>query len=86
MEPTSLSQLKRKDRFQQKGFIADKWVEDAFDPISDYEEEDGGMPLLPPPIIRLSDRSQKRSSGRVTMPSSRPQGYQAILGNKIDGK
>lgn len=31
--------------------------------------------LLPPPIIQLSERSQKRSSGRVTMPSSRLRGY-----------
>jgi hypothetical protein len=32
--------------------------------------------LLPPPIIQLGDRSQKRSSGRVTMPSSRLHGYE----------
>ncbi|KAJ5508095.1 hypothetical protein N7527_010238, partial [Penicillium freii] len=37
-----------------------------------YDEAD----LLPPPIIQLSDRSQKRSSGRVTMPSSRLRGYE----------
>lgn len=32
--------------------------------------------LLPPPIVQLGDRSQKRSSGRVTMPSSRLHGYE----------
>ncbi|KAJ5955242.1 hypothetical protein N7501_009521 [Penicillium viridicatum] len=40
--------------------------------VVDYDEAD----LLPPPIIQLSDRSQKRSSGRVTMPSSRLRGYE----------
>ncbi|KAJ5516916.1 hypothetical protein N7527_008476, partial [Penicillium freii] len=39
--------------------------------IVDYDEAD----LLPPPIIQLSDRSQKRSSSRVTIPSSRLRGY-----------
>lgn len=29
MSPTSLSQLKRKDLFQQKGFISDEWVDSA---------------------------------------------------------
>jgi hypothetical protein len=32
--------------------------------------------LLPPPIKQSGDRSQKRSSGRVTMPSSRLHGYE----------
>jgi hypothetical protein len=32
--------------------------------------------LIPPPIIKLGDKSQKRSSGRVTMPSSRLHGYE----------
>ncbi|KAJ5956835.1 hypothetical protein N7501_011114 [Penicillium viridicatum] len=40
--------------------------------VVDYDEAD----LLPPPIIQLSDRSQKRSSGRVTIPSSRLRGYE----------
>ncbi|KAJ5962650.1 hypothetical protein N7501_007591 [Penicillium viridicatum] len=40
--------------------------------VVDYDEAD----LLPPPIIQLSNRSQKRSSGRVTMPSSRLRGYE----------
>ncbi|KAJ5850716.1 hypothetical protein N7455_010572 [Penicillium solitum] len=40
--------------------------------VVDYDEAD----LLPPPIMQLSDRSQKRSSGRVTMPSSRLRGYE----------
>lgn len=38
----------------------------------EYDEAD----LLPPPITQLGDRSQKRSSGRVTMPSSRLRGYE----------
>lgn len=32
--------------------------------------------LLPTPITQLGDRSQKRSSGRATMPSSRLRGYE----------
>lgn len=40
--------------------------------VVDYDEAD----LLPPPITQLGDRSQKRSSGRVTMPSSRLRGYE----------
>ncbi|GFF59776.1 hypothetical protein IFM51744_10044 [Aspergillus udagawae] len=40
------------------------------------EEEAADDGLLPPPIQQLSDRSQKRSSGRVTVPSSRLQGYE----------
>ena len=39
-------------------------------------DEDDEADLLPPPITQLGDRSQKRSSGRVTMPSSRLQGYE----------
>ena len=39
-------------------------------------DEDDKADLLPPPITQLGDRSQKRSSGRVTMPSSRLQGYE----------
>ena len=39
-------------------------------------DEDDETDLLPPPITQLGDRSQKRSSGRVTMPSSRLQGYE----------
>ena len=31
---------------------------------------------LPPPIIQLGERTQKRSSGRVTIPSSRLEGYE----------
>jgi hypothetical protein len=42
----------------------------------ELEENSGEMSLLPPPIIQLRERSQKRSSGRVTMPSSRLQGYE----------
>jgi hypothetical protein len=41
----------------------------------ELEENSGEMLLLPPPIIQLRERSQKWSSGRVTMPSSRLQGY-----------
>jgi hypothetical protein len=41
----------------------------------ELEENSGEMLLLPPPIIQLRKRSQKRSSGRVIMPSSRLQGY-----------
>jgi TATA-binding protein-associated factor Taf7 len=40
------------------------------------EEEATEDELLPPPIQQLRDRSQKRSSGRVTVPSSRLQGYE----------
>jgi hypothetical protein len=40
------------------------------------EEEAADDGLLPPPIQQLGDRSQKRSSGRVTVPSSRLQGYE----------
>lgn len=39
--------------------------------------EDDESDLLPPQITQLSgDRGQKRSSGRVTMPSSRLRGYE----------
>jgi hypothetical protein len=38
--------------------------------------EEDGADLLPPPITQLGGRGQKRSSGRVTMPSSRLQGYE----------
>jgi hypothetical protein len=45
--------------------------------VSEELEENGGeTSLLPPPIVQLRDRSQKRSSGRATMPSSRLQGYE----------
>jgi hypothetical protein len=40
------------------------------------EEEAADDGLFPPPIQQLGDRSQKRSSGRVTVPSSRLQGYE----------
>lgn len=40
--------------------------------VVDYDEAD----LFPPPIMQLDDRSQKRSSGRITMPSSRLRGYE----------
>jgi hypothetical protein len=36
----------------------------------------GEADLLPPQIIQSGDRSQERSSGRVTMPSSRLHGYE----------
>ena len=39
-------------------------------------DEDDEADLLPPPITQLGDGSQKRSSGRVTIPSSRLQGYE----------
>ncbi|KAK6810429.1 hypothetical protein RU639_013759 [Aspergillus parasiticus] len=42
----------------------------------EQEREDVDDALLPPPIQQLRDRSQKRSSGRVTVPSSRLQGYE----------
>jgi hypothetical protein len=41
----------------------------------ELEENSGEMSLLPPPIVQLRDRSQKQSSGRAMMPSSRLQGY-----------
>lgn len=44
--------------------------------IPEEPEEDVELPQLPTPIIQLSERSQKRSSGRVTMPSSRLEGYE----------
>jgi hypothetical protein len=44
--------------------------------VSEELDENGEMSLLPPPIVQLRDRSQKRSSGRATMPSSRLQGYE----------
>jgi archaellin len=40
------------------------------------EEDATDDELLPPPIQQLRDRTQKRSSGRVTVPSSRLQGYE----------
>lgn len=40
------------------------------------EDEDDDADLLPPPVTQLGGRSQKRSSGRVIMPSSRLQGYE----------
>jgi hypothetical protein len=44
--------------------------------VSEEQEENSSeMSLLPPPITQLREGSQKRSSGRVTMPSSRLQGY-----------
>jgi hypothetical protein len=42
----------------------------------ELEENGGEMSLLPPPIVQLRDRSQKWSSGRAIMPSSRLQGYE----------
>ncbi|KAI3017332.1 hypothetical protein CBS147347_10328 [Aspergillus niger] len=45
--------------------------------ISEEREENSGeISLLPSPITQLREGSQKRSSGRVTMPSSRLQGYE----------
>lgn len=40
------------------------------------EDEDDDEDLLPPPVTRLGERSHKRSSGRVTVPSRRLQGYE----------
>jgi hypothetical protein len=40
------------------------------DPESDDED------LLPPPVTHLGERYQKRSSGRMTVPSSRLEGYE----------
>ncbi|KAJ5743328.1 hypothetical protein N7533_010430, partial [Penicillium manginii] len=40
------------------------------DPESDDED------LLPPPVTHLGERYQKRSSGRITVPSSRLEGYE----------
>ncbi|KAI2964925.1 hypothetical protein CBS147323_6033 [Aspergillus niger] len=42
----------------------------------ELDREDEEMSLLPPPLIQLRESSQKRSSGRVTVPSSRLQGYE----------
>ncbi|KAL3258479.1 hypothetical protein ABHI18_006016 [Aspergillus niger] len=44
--------------------------------FEELDREDEGMSLLPPPLIQLRESSQKRSSGRVTVPSSRLQGYE----------
>lgn len=44
------------------------------DMAGDEDGDDGD--LLPPLLTRLSERSHKRSSGRVTVPSSRLQGYE----------
>lgn len=51
-------------------------VEGEEEEVEVEEDEDDEANLLPPPITQLGDRSQKRSSGRVTMPSSRLQGYE----------
>lgn len=40
------------------------------------EDEDDDGDMLPPPFTSLGDRSQKISSGRVTVPSGRLQGYE----------
>jgi hypothetical protein len=42
----------------------------------ELEENSGKTSLLPPPIVQLYNRSQKQSSGRAMMPSSRLQGYE----------
>lgn len=42
----------------------------------DEEDDDDVEHLFPPPIMQLGDSGRKRSSGRATVPSSRPQGYE----------
>lgn len=44
--------------------------------VPEEPEEDVELPQLPPPVVQLGERSQKRSSGRVTIPSSRLEGYE----------
>lgn len=63
-ESTASQELPSQDRLQDATMIAI----DA----EDNDDED----LLPPPVTRLGERSQKRSSGRMTVPSSRLQGYE----------
>ncbi|KAJ5292123.1 hypothetical protein N7478_001374 [Penicillium angulare] len=46
--------------------------EDSVEEEVDEDEENS----LPPPITQLGGRDQRRSSGRVTMPSTRLQGYE----------
>ena len=73
--------------YQAEGMLAEtdqpSMHNQTFDVEGDEEEmeegevdEDDEADLLPPPITQLGERSQKRSSGRVTMPSSRLQGYE----------
>lgn len=51
-------------------------LQDAVMTAIDAEGDNGNEDLLPPPITRLGERPQKRSSGRMTVPSSRLQGYE----------
>ena len=64
-ESTASQELPAQDRLQDATMIA----------IDAGEDNDDGD-LLPPPVTRLGERSQKRSSGRMTVPSSRLQGYE----------
>lgn len=68
--------------YQVEGMLAEtdrpSMHSQTYDVEGEEEEvdEDDEADLLPPPITQLGDSSQKRSSGRVTMPSSRLQGYE----------
>jgi hypothetical protein len=63
-------------------FLMHSQTYDVEEDEEQQEEEEGEeatedeTDLLPPPITQLGDRSQKRSSGRATMPSSRLRGYE----------
>jgi hypothetical protein len=64
LESTAPQELPSQDRLQDATII-------AIDPEQESDDEDS----LPPPVTSLGERSQKRSSGRMTVPSSRLQGY-----------
>lgn len=64
-ESTASLELLSQDRLQDVEMT-------AIGPEPESEEED----LLPHPVTHLAERSQKRSSGRMTVPSSRLQGYE----------
>lgn len=64
-ESTASQELPSQDRLQDATMT-------AIDPEQESDDEDS----LPPPVTSLGERSQKRSSGRMTVPSSRLQGYE----------
>jgi type IV secretory pathway VirB4 component len=64
LESTAPLELLSQDRLQDATII-----------VLDTEQLSDDKDSLPPLVTSLGERSQKRSSGRMTVPSSRLQGY-----------
>lgn len=76
VEDTDTSPIVQDDSTASQELPSLDRLQDAVMTAIDAEEDNGNEDLLPPPITRLDERPQKRSSERMTVPSSRLQGYE----------